>query len=181
MAGRGLYGQQQTEIFVGAAFGRPRAPEGRPYGWRNLVERGPPGAPSVPSPWGEGGPKGRMRGRRAGRFRSTESPSHRLAAVTAPFHKGARAFALPVIPRPRRGRGNPFLFGRRDGLPRRACGPPRNDESWTGILVGRDHWARRGPPGRRALRNTHHVGRGPPGAPPASLPPTGGEVARRAG
>ena len=27
--------------------------------------------------------------------------------------------------------------------------------------VGRDHCARRGPPGRRALRNTHHVGRGP--------------------
>ena len=30
-----------------------------------------------------------MRGRHTGRFQSTESPSHRLAAATAPFHKGA--------------------------------------------------------------------------------------------
>ena len=42
-----------------------------------------------------------------------------------------------VIPRPRRGRGDPFLFGRRDGLPRRACGPPRNDGQRT-VFVGAD-------------------------------------------
>ena len=34
--------------------------------------------------------------------------------------------ACLVIPRPRRGRGNPFSWTGY-GLPRRACGPPRND------------------------------------------------------
>ena len=53
-----------------------------------------------PSPWGEGGPVrtlGRMRGRREGRLLSTESPSHRLAAATAPFDKEAgRTLCAPT-------------------------------------------------------------------------------------
>ena len=43
----------------------------------------------------------------------------------------------PVIPRPRRGRGNPFSFAGESGLPRRACGPPGHDGQRV-VFVGRD-------------------------------------------
>ena len=57
----------------------------------------PPGR-AGPSPRGEGGPKGRMRGRHTERSRSIESPSHRLTAATAPFHKGAgRTLCAPTM------------------------------------------------------------------------------------
>ena len=180
----------------------------------------PPGR-AVPSPWGEGGPQGRMRGRPAGRFRSMESPRpfgppypFCLAALdispwqgesaplsqggllcgrpragedTGPYEwcrpcragadspcqgadspcqgemsrsdRGDREMAegqrglgdcprQPVIPRPRRGRGNPFSFEGKYGLPRRACGPPGHD-------------------GQRVV----FVGRGDLGAPPGIRPP----------
>ena len=85
-------------------------------------------------------------------------------ARCAPLRSGATLWGrgLPAPSRHSEAPKGPWesvFFPGEYGLPRRACGPPRNDESWTGILVGRDHWARRGPPGRRALRNTHHVGR----------------------
>ena len=61
-------------------------------------------------------------------------------------------YARPVIPRPRRGRGNPFSF---DGATDCHVGPvallAMTDHSVAGVglcnSVGRDHWARR-PQGR---------------------------------
>ena len=81
--------------------------------------------------------------------------------------QGGQAFARPVIPRPRRGRGNPLALNGEYGLPRRTCGPPRNDEE-RAVFVGRDDPARPGLCACRVVRRheiTHHVGRGttPPG------------------
>ena len=84
--------------------------------------------PAKPSPHrGEGGPKGRMMGRRAGRLLSTESPSHRLAAATAPFHKGAgRTMCAPT----RRQAGRPLI---------RPCGPPSPHGEGTARPGGRPY------------------------------------------
>ena len=80
--------------------------------------------------------------------------------------QGGQAFARPVIPRPRRGRGNPLALNGEYGLPRRTCGPPRNDEE-RAVFVGRDDPARPGPCACRVVRRhertrTCRAGTAPP-------------------
>ena len=85
-----------------------------------------------------------MRGRHTGRFQSTESPSHRLAAVTAPFHKGARGGHI----------GPPL----QDGGTRYIVGAA----SWTRRPLPSPHRGEGGPKGRmrgRARQRTPCVGR----------------------
>ena len=75
-----------------------------------------------------------MRGRHTGRFQSTESPR---PFGPPPFHKGGRAFALPRHSEATKGPWESVFFPEEYGLPRRACGPPRNDGQRACIAVGR--------------------------------------------
>ena len=121
---------------------------------------GAPGRAVRTFPLGGRWPKGPDEGAACGAFPVNGIPQSPPRGGDSPLSQGGQGVRPPRHSEAPKGPWESVFFPGEYGLPRRACGPPRNDESWTGIFVGRDHWARRGPPGRRALRNTHHVGRG---------------------
>ena len=93
-----------------AARGRPK---GAPTEDVDHVGWGLPGAPDLP-PGGKVPPKGADEGATYGTVPINGIPQSPPRGGDSPLSQGGRAFALPVIPRPRRGRGNPSLTGNTD-------------------------------------------------------------------